>query len=311
MLLLTQAYPHGNILEKLCIKKVVIRWLVFAKFHPNGNYLFYSQKNKYSQNKIIIMKKRMIDTKFWSDSYISELDPAEKLLFLYFITNPFTNICGIYEITLKQVALDTGFDKEMILKILKRFQNDEKIYYIDGWVWVKNFLRHQKASGNVALGIKNGYSTVPSNILTKIKEIEGHRGDTGETQEGHSPKLELELELELEGIAEKNSAIEVIPDLLKAKQKHIQIIGLYSKARQISFTSLAHQRSFIQRNVRPAQNLVSYDFQKIIETMVWLNNNADFKWTIETVGKYIDENLSNITNKVKSEDQIINNILNK
>ena len=63
----------------------------------------------------------MINTRFWIDDYISHLDPTEKLMFLYFLTNPLTDICGVYEIPLKNIALDTGIDKEMVEKIIKRF----------------------------------------------------------------------------------------------------------------------------------------------------------------------------------------------
>jgi hypothetical protein len=143
-------------------------------------------------------KNRMINTRFWSDSYISGIDPLEKLLFLYFITNQYTNICGIYEIPLKQIALDTGIDKENLEKVfLPRLQNAGKIYYFNGWVFIKNFLKHQKSSGNVQLGIENGMQEVPSEIIAKIKAIK----DTPPSHIRHSlklkPKLELESELEL------------------------------------------------------------------------------------------------------------------
>ncbi len=137
----------------------------------------------------------MINTRFWSDTYISSIDPLEKLLFLYFITNQYTNICGIYEIPLKQIALDTGLDRDNLEKVfLPRLAQAKKVYYIDGWIYIKNFLKHQKASGNVQLGIENGMTEVPSDILAKIKLIE----DTPPSQVGHSLKLKLESELKLE-----------------------------------------------------------------------------------------------------------------
>jgi len=37
-------------------------------------------------------KKRYISTKFWDDEFIVNLDPIEKLLFMYFLTNPLTNV---------------------------------------------------------------------------------------------------------------------------------------------------------------------------------------------------------------------------
>ena len=38
----------------------------------------------------------------------------------------------------------------------------------------------------------------------------------------------------------------------------------------------------------------SYDMNRIGEVMKYLVINADFKWTLETVGKYIDEDLSRL-----------------
>ena len=91
----------------------------------------------------IMAKSRQINTQFWRDGYISNLDPSEKLLFLYFLSNPDTNISGIYQIPLKIIAADTGYDKEMIIKIIDRFTRDGKIKYIDGWVIIINFVKHQ------------------------------------------------------------------------------------------------------------------------------------------------------------------------
>jgi len=113
-------------------------------------------------------KKRMIDTRFWIDDYISNLDPIEKLLFLYFLTNPYTDICGIYEIPLKHIALETGLDKEMVTKILARFEKDGKIFYEKGWIGVKNFPKHQLDNPKVSKGIQAGFKEAPKFILKKL-----------------------------------------------------------------------------------------------------------------------------------------------
>lgn len=111
-------------------------------------------------------KNRYVNTHFWSDSYISELDPTEKLLFIYLLTNPFSNIAGVYEITLKQISLDTGIDKEMVLKLLDRFQNDKKIFYFESsWIFIVNFTKHQEqGSDKVQTGIKRIFEELPPKI---------------------------------------------------------------------------------------------------------------------------------------------------
>jgi len=114
-------------------------------------------------------KTRVIDTRFWIDDYISHLDPIEKMMFLYFLTNPFTDISGIYEIPLKNISLDTGIEKEMVEKILKRFERDNKIYFMNGWVAIKNFTRYQNTNNpKIARGIEIGLSKAPKEIIDKL-----------------------------------------------------------------------------------------------------------------------------------------------
>jgi hypothetical protein len=119
------------------------------------------------------------------------------------------------------------------------------------------------------------------------------------------PKEDKESkEIKKEHIAETSSALEpspleVISNLLEDKNKHIQIIGLFARAKGVQFKGHAEQSSFIRRNLRAAQNLVAYPVDRVIEVMVYLRENADFKWTLETVGKYIDEDLTKLNNKHK------------
>lgn len=105
-------------------------------------------------------KQRYINTRLWNDSYVSELDPVEKLLFVYFLTNEHTNISGIYEIPLKIIGIETGIDTSMLNKILPRLES--KIRYIDGFVVIKNFIKHQET----------GSELVQKGILNCLKDLD-------------------------------------------------------------------------------------------------------------------------------------------
>ena len=110
-------------------------------------------------------KQRYINTVFWDDDYISNLDPSEKLLFIYLITNPCTTICGIYQVPIKRMALDTGIEMSMCNKILSRFQKDDKVLYRDGWIAIRNFIKHQnEKSPKVKIGIINELEKVPRDL---------------------------------------------------------------------------------------------------------------------------------------------------
>ena len=202
----------------------------------------------------------MINTRFWSDTYISNLDPLEKLLFLYFITNPYTNICGIYEIPLKQIALDTGIDRENLEKVfLPRFQEAQKIYYIDGWIYIKNFLKHQKASGNIQLGIENGLKDVPKPIMAKIKEL----SDTPPTQGGHSPKSEYESESESKDATPSVAGNEVNTIINLFKSVNPSYKKLFSNKTQRSAVERMLKEHGVEKlkwvlNVLPKTNLQKY-----------------------------------------------------
>lgn len=120
-------------------------------------------------------KLRSVNTKFWDDAYVIDLDPIEKLIFLYFLTNPLCNLIGIYEITLRRIAFDTGIDKDMILKILDRFDRDKKIYYKDNFIILPNFTKNQKYNANMIKGCNDRLNSLPNNIKRFIKDFESFK----------------------------------------------------------------------------------------------------------------------------------------
>ena len=143
--------------------------------------------------KFMASKKRFINTKFWSDNFISELDPLERYLFLYFLTNEHTNISGIYELPLRIMAFESGIDKEMILKMLPRLK--EKILFIDGWIFIKNFIKNQVDNESVRIGIKNAYKDIPEDILAKISQFNTGSDTLPQSATGSDiSKPEFELE---------------------------------------------------------------------------------------------------------------------
>lgn len=110
-------------------------------------------------------KQRIINTKFWSDGYIIELDIIERYLYLYLLTNEHTNISGVYELPIRRMAQETGIESEMLEKILSRFTNDQKVYYHNGWVMIKNFSKHQKATSHtVQTAIRANLLGLPEDI---------------------------------------------------------------------------------------------------------------------------------------------------
>lgn len=120
-------------------------------------------------------KNRYINTQYWRDDYISSLEPEGKLLFLYLITNPDTSICGIYQLPIKIMAADTGIENTDIEKLLQQFERDEKIIFRNGWIAIRNFIKHQKQSENendkINRGIQLALENCPENLVKWISGI--------------------------------------------------------------------------------------------------------------------------------------------
>lgn len=112
-------------------------------------------------------KQRSVDTCFWDDSYIVGLDPSEKLLFMYLLTNPLTSICGVYEIGIRRISFDTGFDQETTQRMLERFERDGRCIYREGWIAMRNWIKHQKTEApGVREGIRIQLAKVPPELAS-------------------------------------------------------------------------------------------------------------------------------------------------
>ena len=66
-------------------------------------------------------KGRLVSTSFWTDSKIvDDFLPEDKYLYLYCLTNPHTNLCGCYEVSIKQISDETGYDRDTVARVLQR-----------------------------------------------------------------------------------------------------------------------------------------------------------------------------------------------
>lgn len=65
---------------------------------------------------------------FWSDNKVSDdFTPEDRYFYLYLLTNPHTNLCGCYEISIKNIANELGYNKDSVENLLKRFEEFHKV----------------------------------------------------------------------------------------------------------------------------------------------------------------------------------------
>lgn len=106
---------------------------------------------------------RNIQMSFWTDTKImDEFSANEKLMYLYLLTNPHTNLCGCYEISFRQMSYETGLDKSKVEDIVMSLQSKH------------NVIRYCKETKEVLLLNWSKYNWTASEKFRKplLKEIE-------------------------------------------------------------------------------------------------------------------------------------------
>lgn len=114
---------------------------------------------------------RFTETLKWDDPWFRELAGVHKLVFLYVIDR--CNNAGFWEVDEAAIVFHTKLDPKHIKGAFEALSRG--LLGADGWVWVKNFLRHQK---NEFLNHENnahkqiiGLITVQSERFSKIPEF--------------------------------------------------------------------------------------------------------------------------------------------
>lgn len=75
---------------------------------------------------------RNVHLTFWSDTKIvDEFTPEDKYFYLYLMTNPHTNLCGCYEISIKQISREMGYTQDSVESLIKRFSEIHNVIRYD------------------------------------------------------------------------------------------------------------------------------------------------------------------------------------
>ena len=112
---------------------------------------------------------RSVNISFWTDTKVNDnFTPEDKYFMLYCLTNEHTNICGCYEISIKQMSSDLGYNRETIEQLLNRFINIHKVLdydYDTKEIFIKNWYKYNWTSSN----------KIEQAIIKSINEIKSEK----------------------------------------------------------------------------------------------------------------------------------------
>lgn len=71
---------------------------------------------------------RNVQLSFWTDPKVTDdFTPEDRYFYLYLLTNQHTNISGCYELSIRQMSIDTGYSKDSIEKLIDRMQKTHNV----------------------------------------------------------------------------------------------------------------------------------------------------------------------------------------
>ena len=80
-----------------------------------------------------------------------------------------------------------------------------------------------------------------------------------------------------------------LTELKESNRRISNIVALYWEYKGIEFKNYDQYEAGFKRELNPAKNLVGYSNDQVERIMAWLNENADYNWTLETCHKLIDQ----------------------
>lgn len=75
---------------------------------------------------------RTVHMSFWTDPKVDdEFTPEDKYFYLYLLTNPHTNLCGCYEISMRQMVRETGYNEDTVKRLINRMETVHGVIQYD------------------------------------------------------------------------------------------------------------------------------------------------------------------------------------
>jgi len=214
-------------------------------------------------------KSRIVNTKFWTDSYVEQLNPTEKLLFLYCLTSPQSNLLGIYEVSESRIRFETRIPLETIRKGFERFAKDKKIYYYHGFIIIPTFLSHQKLNSNMKIGVTKLIDDLPEWLKQELfgDVSQGLSNDLKSFEKLRNTLFELEIEAGSEG---ENKDPSPRTDEVK------KIIEYLNQRANKKFTT-KNKENNSHIKARLSEGFIVNDFKKVVDvkTEQWANTDMD------------------------------------
>lgn len=240
-------------------------------------------------------KERLISTKFWHDGWVRKINPLDRYLFIFLLTNEYTNLSGIYEMPTGTIAFHTGLD-ERDLKESMLPKLEPKVYYFNEYVILVNFPKHQRLNNqSIVEGILRELSLVPPEVLKyaldkgyflvgrdDVPVIPPSRHIPNLTKLNQTKPIASDLSLAW-SLEEKLEEMESKPN------SYLDVIATFIREKPVKVENSRQLSGVIARYCRVAKKLAgAYTNEQIFKAAEKIRKSMpDVDWTLETIYKQL------------------------
>jgi DnaD/phage-associated family protein len=213
-------------------------------------------------------KYRQVHTDFWNDGFVLDLTPEEKFFYIYLMTNSNTTQCGIYELPKRIIETQTGYNRETVDKLLLRFQEYKKIFYLDETkeIMILNWIKYNKPNNLNAVkfvnrelkSVKNKefislfYKQCLNEELDVENIFDGIEIENSTDSENEPTDLKEPLTSPLEGAYKEPISKEVINNKQKIIINKQEVRSNKSADEPVPFDTYSTVLAFFEENIHPA-----------------------------------------------------------
>lgn len=172
-------------------------------------------------------------------------------------------------------------------------------------IWKMNIDEYVKIVSRTAVSFKDSATHVKDSATDGTKIVSRTAVEEEPSEEEPIKKdiaakaakdLPIGIPKDIPGINQPFSTMGYLAILRRTNTPRNNLVADYWTIKGLRFTNKAAADKELVRDYGPIKKmgLTEYDSGRMLEVMRWLQDNVDFKWTLETIPKYINEDLSQL-----------------
>ena len=228
---------------------------------------------------------RNVNMSFWTDTkVVDDYTPEDRYFMLYALTNNYTNIIGCYEISIKQMSNDLGYNKDVVENLIKRFKETHKTIDYDfntKELWVKNWSKYNwSASPKLDTPLYEAIESVKSDLFhDELAVLYNDRESVKENMVSIPYRYDIDTTITITSTI-TNAITDTISNnntIAKEENYNDSYKLIIDSLNQMAGTNYKHTSKATQRHIKARLNegFTIEDFMIVIKKkgMDWLKDN--------------------------------------